>query len=85
MDVLIQQIIHVDAVGLAIREMGVVFALAGKIRIDLDYVANIHHEQEGRVAVINGKGAGVVLRLFARGHHDLIPALAAFGGGRIAQ
>ena len=86
LDFLIQQIIHVDAVGLAIWEMGVVFALAGEVRIDFHDIADIDNDEEGRVAVINGKGAGVIFRLLARGEHDLIPAFAAVvSGGFMAQ
>ena len=65
-----------DAEGLAIREMRVVFPQAGEIREHLDDVTDIDDQQEGRVAVIDGKGAGIVLRLFLGGGHDLVPAFA---------
>ena len=47
-----------DAEGLAIREMRVVFPQAGEIREHLDDVTGIGDQQEGRVAVIDGKGIG---------------------------
>ena len=62
-----------DAEGLAIREMRVVFPQAGEIREHLDDVTGIDDQQEGRVAVIDGKGAGASS---AEAKESWVPAFA---------
>ena len=70
----VTQIVHVDAVGLSVREMGVVLPLSGEVRVDLNHMPNVDHEQEGRITVFDRKGAGVVLGLSAGGEEDLVPS-----------
>lgn len=70
--------------------MCVVFALSGKIRIDLDDMAHIHNQQEGPVAMVDGKRPGITHGLLLRRHHDVVPhrifgGLAFFRGGIAKQ
>ena len=72
-DLLVAQVLHVDAEALTVGELGVVFALPRKVGVDLDAMADIANEHEGRPAMALRKRAGVILRLAARGDHELVP------------
>ena len=72
-DLLVPQVLHVDAKALPVGKLRVVFALARKVGIDLDAMADIADEHEGRPAVALRKRAGVFLRLAARRDHELVP------------
>ncbi len=89
-DVLVAQIVEIDAEAVAVRELRVVLALAGEVGIDLDAVADVADEHERRPAVDAGSALGVVLRLLPGVHHQLVPdavgaALAARVGVRHEQ
>ena len=79
-DGLVAQTFQRDGIALAVRELGVVLPLAGEVGVDLDHVAHIDHQDEGRPAVLLRQRAGVVLRLPLGGAHHLVPAPRAAGG-----
>ena len=62
--------------------MGVVLAGAGEVGEELDHVADVDGDEEGRVLV--GERAGVGLGLAAGADHGVVPARGAHGrrGGR---
>ena len=80
-----QQIVHRQAIPLPIGEMIVILPQPGEIGIDLDDVADIDDQQERRIAVIDGQGAGIILRLAPRGDHHLVPPLGAAAGVALLQ
>jgi hypothetical protein len=67
------EVFEINAKGLAVRELGVVLALSGKIRIDLDAVADVADQDEGRPAVRGRQRAGVFLRLPLGVEHQHVP------------
>ena len=79
-DGLVAQACQRDGIALAVRELGVVLPLAGKVGIDLDHVAHIDDQDEGRPAVLLRQRAGVILRLPLGGAHHPVPATRAAGG-----
>lgn len=73
----IQEIVHRQAVGLPIGEVGIVAPLTAEIGIDLNHVADVGDYQERWVCMIVGKSAGIVLGLFLGRDHYLVPAFCA--------
>ena len=89
---LVAQVIHGDAVAVAIGKLRVALALSREIRVNLDDVAHIHHQQERGPAIIARHGAGVAIRLISGAHHGVIPAPRAAravplagGAGQVGQ
>ena len=79
-DVLAPQIVERDAETGAVGELLVMFPLTGKIGEQLDHPADIDDDQEGRPAMLDRQGAGILLGLFARAAHQDVP-LARAGRG----
>lgn len=70
-----------DAVGGRVREVDVGAAGAGEFRVELDGVADIDDEEEGRPAFARREGAGVLLSLAVGLEHGVIPRGGAADGG----
>ena len=77
LDLAVEQIVHRQAVAVAIGEMIVILSQAGEVRIDFDDVADIGDQQEWRIAMINGESAGIILGLASGGDHHLVPVFGA--------
>jgi hypothetical protein len=65
--------------GIGERDVGL--ACAGEIGEELDGIADIHDDEEGRPAVGDGEGLGVLLGLIAGAEHGLVPACGSADGG----
>ncbi len=61
--ILVAQVLQHDPVARPVGELGVGFAGAGEIGIDLDAIANVGDEQERWPAMINGERLGVAFGL----------------------
>jgi len=59
----IAQVLHGDAKTLGIGKLRIILSLAGKVGIELDDMADIDKDDEGRIAVFDRQMAGVVDRL----------------------
>ena len=80
----VAQVFKVDAKGLAVRELGVVLSLSGKIGVDLDAMADIADEDEGRPAMRRRQRAGVFFRLALGVEHQHVPgAIGAASAARV--
>ena len=77
------QIIEVDAEGLAVRELGVVAALAGEIGVEFEAVADIADDDEGRPLMIGRQVAGIVFRLLAGVVHQHVPGAGGFAAALV--
>ena len=75
----VAQTLQRNGIAVPIRELGVVLPLAGEVSVDLDHMADIDDEDEGRPAVLLRQRAGVVLRLPLGGAHHPVPAPRAAG------
>ena len=62
-DFFVAQVLQLDLVTARIRKGNVVAAGAAEFRKQLDDLADIDHQDDGRAAFGGGQGAGVVLRL----------------------
>ena len=89
---LIAQVLQSDPVAVAIGKLGVALALAGKVGVNLNHMAHVHNQQEGRPAILTRYGAGVSDGLIAGAEHGVIPSRTsalpmalALGGGHISQ
>ncbi len=70
-----------DAVRGRVREVDVGAAGAGEFRVELDGVADIDDEEEGRPAFARREGTGVLLGLAVGLEHGVIPRGGAADGG----
>ena len=68
-----------DGIAVPVRELGVVLPLTGEVGVDLDHVADIDDQDEGRPAVLLRQRAGVILSLLLGGAHHPVPAPRAAG------
>lgn len=73
------QIFEVDSKALAIGELRVIFALPGKVGIDLDTVTDVADDDERRPAVRWRQGAGVFFRLSLGVEHKHVPSAPGTG------
>ena len=74
---LVAQILERDAEAVAVRELGVALPLAGKVSVDLDDMAHIDDQQEGRPAVLLGDGTRVAVSLVAGTKHRILESARA--------
>ncbi len=74
------EVVEADAVAARVGERGVAAAGAGEFGVELDDVADIEDDQEGRAAFVGGQVAGVVFGL-AAGAQQGVVELAGFGPG----
>ncbi len=82
-NLLVAEVFKIDAEGLSVRELSVVLSLPGKIRIDLDAMADVADEDERRPAMRGGQGAGVFFRLAPGVEHQHVPgAICAASAAR---
>lgn len=70
----IAQVIQRDAVAVTVGELGVALPLAREVGVDLDHVADIDDQQEGRPAIRAGDSASIAIGLIAGAQHGVIPA-----------
>ena len=73
-DLGVAQVAQADAVGAGVRVRNVGPAAAAELAVELDAAADIHHDDEGRAALVGGQGAGVLHRLSMGAEHGLVPA-----------
>ena len=73
------QVFQINAKALSVWELRVVLSLSGEISINLDAVADIANENEGRPAVRGRQRAGVLFRLTLGVEHEHIPGAARAG------
>ena len=73
-----------DAEGARIGEGLVGLAGEGEVGVELDGVAYVDGDEEGRPALSGGEGLGVTLGLGAGGEHGLVPARSVADGGTAA-
>ncbi len=69
-----------QAVAARVGEGRVGGAAARELGIDLDHVAHVHHQHEGRAAFGGGQGAGVAFGLAAGAQHAVVEAAGVAGG-----
>ena len=74
---LLAQVFEIDAKALPVGELRVVLPLAGEVGIDLDAVADVADEDEGRPAVRGRQRAGIVLGLPPGVQHQHVPGAVA--------
>lgn len=67
------QILKIDAEGLAVGKLVEGFAVAAEVCVDLETVADIADEDEGRRLVIGGQQAHIILGLTACVEHQYVP------------
>jgi len=67
------KVFEVNSKRLAVRELGVVLALPGRIRVDLDAMPDIADEDERRPAVRGRQRAGLFFRLPLGVEHQHVP------------
>ena len=84
-DVGVAQVVEADAEAGGVGEVGVVLAGAGEVGEELDDVADVDDDEEGRPALVGGQRAGVGLGLAAGAHHGVVPAAGAADGGAFAR
>ncbi len=84
-DGLVFELLKQDAVGERVGERDVGFAGAGKVGEDLDGVADVHDDQEGRPAIGGGERLCVLLGLIAGAEHGKVPARGSANGGPAAM
>jgi hypothetical protein len=70
----VAQVGEPDAVRARVGERRVGGAGAGEVGVQLDDVADIDHDQEGRPAFVGRQGAGVVFGLAAGAQHGVVEA-----------
>ena len=75
-DALVAQVVEEDTVARLVGERDVVLALPREVGVQVDAVADVHHEQEGRPAVGVGEGAGVAEGLVLGPRHGALPGAA---------
>jgi hypothetical protein len=73
-DLGVAQIAEIDAEPGAIGKLAVIFSLAGKVGEDLDRMADIDDQDEGRPAMVGGKRARILFGLLAGVAHQYVPA-----------
>ena len=73
----VAQVVEHDPVARPVGKLGVGFSGAGEIRIDLDAIADVGDEQEGRPVMVDRQRLGVTLCLALGLHHRLGPARRA--------
>ena len=71
---LASQVVQMDAITVAIRELVIALPLPRKIGVKLDHVANVHDHQEGRPAIFFGHGARIAVGLIAGLEHGVVKA-----------
>ncbi len=70
----IPQVGQVDPEGLAVRELSVVLAGAGEVRVEVEAEADIADDQKWRIALGRGQVARVAFGLAPRGQHGARPS-----------
>ena len=78
-DLFLAQLVERDAVAARVGERRVGGAGAAELRIQLDAVAHVHHQQERRAALAGRQRAGVLLGLAACAQHRVVEALGVGG------
>lgn len=79
-DFRLAEVVEPDAVAARIGEGRVAAAGAGEFGVELDDVADVEDDEEGRPAFVGGQVAGVVFSL-ATGAQQGVVELAGFGAG----
>jgi hypothetical protein len=77
----IAKVLQTDAEAFAVGEVGIGAARPGEIGIDLEHIADVADDDEGRGRVVSGQAGDIVLGLTPRITHQHIPATFAGGGG----
>jgi hypothetical protein len=75
------ELVEGDAVGEGVGKRNVGFAGAGKVGEELDGMADVDDDEEGRPAFGGGKGFRVLLGLVAGAEHGFVPAGSAANTG----
>ena len=78
--IVVAQVLQHDSVTRPVGELGISFAGAGEVGIDLDAIADVGDEQERWPAMIDGEGLGVAFGLALGLHHRLGPTGRAAPG-----
>ena len=71
---LVMQVVEHDAVAGAVGELGISFAGAGEVRIDVDAIADVRDQQDRRPAMIGRQRLGIAFGLALRLKHRAGPA-----------
>ena len=82
-DFFIGEVFELDAEGARIREREVGLAVLGEVRIDLEAVAHITDNDEGRVRLLGRQIAHIALGLALRAHHGVVPLAGAAHGSAL--
>ena len=80
-DPVVAQILQADAKALAVGKVGVGAAAAGKVGVNLQHIADVADDDEGRGWMVGGQAEDIVLGLTPRVAHQHVP-LALGRGGR---
>jgi hypothetical protein len=72
-DLLISKVLEINAKVLAVRKLGIVLSLSGKVRVDFDAVANVADKNKGGPAMRRRQRAGIILRLTLGVEHEHVP------------
>lgn len=83
-NVVVLQVLEIDAVGEGIGKWNVRFPGTREIGIDLEGVTDVDHDKERRPTFDGREGLGVLLSLVARAEHGLVPPRGAANGGAAA-
>ena len=67
------QVLEIDAKPLPVGKLRVVATLAVEVRIDLEHVADIAHNDKGRPVMVGEQHQGILLRLLAGVAHQNVP------------
>ena len=79
-DAFVAQVGEFDAVRARVGERGVGGAAAREVGVELDAVADIEDDQEGRPALLGRQGAGVAFGLAAGAQHGVVEGLGRGAG-----
>jgi len=83
-DVRVAQGVERNAEGLGVRELAVALSGPAEVGIELEAVADIDDDQEGRPAMVDRQGLGIALGLAAGALHGDGPVRGAAHGGAFA-